>query len=183
MITLRQLLTATMLAALAVLTGWLLLNQGELGVTDKAARFPDSYFRELNVRQFGDDGLLTSELRAAAATHFPNDEHIYLESVDVKDTTQDQSWRVTGERGKLDPNEDQLKLSDGVEIIESSDALFPVSLRAAEMDFDLQRNVLHTREAITLQQGSSFVRGIGLVADMNNDYLEIPAAVKARYEE
>lgn len=183
----KRKLFGLVLAVFAGLSFWWLALQDsdQAQAPAAAARLPDSYFNGLNIVSHGEDGKPVSRLQAAHATHFPDDPLIYLEDLRTRGLEANDSWILKATHGKFNPDTDILNASGTVRLsrLGEQSGSVPAVLSTDKLEFDAQAERATTDSPVEITQGKSHVRGIGLVADLGNNHIEIPARVEARYEE
>ena len=174
------------LLGLAIFSWWLLQTlspQQRTSVAD-VRHEPDYYFRDAIITRFNDQCLPLFDLYADQVLHFPDDDSVELENIDIEYFRQDAPpWKIRSDKGVIPSGNTLVNLTGNVvmwQVNETTDA--PLTLRTERLQILTDRNVAQTEHLVTISEGTSRVHGAGLTADLENELFRLDTQVRAEYE-
>jgi lipopolysaccharide export system protein LptC len=181
----KQILLFGGLLAVALITGWLVQDQGIL--TDQAPpspRGPDLFVNGMDLRIIGEDGSVHYSVKASRMEHFPYDNHADLTNPFMQVLSQQQViWDAHSERGRVSDRGDTVWLL-GRAVINRSEASKQRALSVVTSDLEIkpQSDTAETTAAAVIQSGVYRIEGVGMLANFRKNRLELRSRVRGRID-
>lgn len=184
MITPRGIAAFAALGAIAAFTFWVLQINAPREVRGReASREPDYHFGAPRITRFGADGTLDLELTARSAVHYPHDDTVALEELEVDVRAPDgASWTLSAARGSAPMAGDRILLEGGVRVARpAGGAGGPIELTTEQVTLDTSVQRLETDAPVLIVQGANRVTAVGLVADLGRERITLKQRVRGVY--
>ena len=163
-----RLLPLVLLTLLAALTFWLdqTTKVGEQRDDGKGRHDPDFIVDRFTVRRFDPDGHLQHLLTAQKMLHYPDDDSTEVSAPALSYFSNGRRTDATAPRAWLGPEGKELRLSDGVRVVQGATATEPATtLTTTEMTVYPDEEIARTSTPVTIVQDSSVINATGLEAD------------------
>lgn len=178
----------TALAVLAVIAGTLLLGRSRQApapaVTDAATETGSGYAaRDAEVIETGADGRPLYTLHAESIVQRPEAATVQLEEVDM-DYRDDSGnrWRVRANTGRILEDASRIELMGEVHVMGTPPGEYAdASILTERLIFDAERNLVMTREPVTLNWSGRALRARGLVADLKAQHVRLESDVHGSF--
>lgn len=163
----RLLLLAALLALVAVVVEWRLIERDETPVIADAPQ-PGYYLKEISLDEFDADGQLRLGLQAASAVETLADGQVELRQVVVNyRALEGQNWQLSAERARVPHGGRIVEFEGDVRMTgRPGGGQQPAELRTARLTLDTDLELAMTRDPVTLAFGPHLMRARGLRADM-----------------
>jgi LPS export ABC transporter protein LptC len=184
MITPRGFAALAGLGAVAAFTFWVLQISAPREVRDREqSREPDYHFGAPRITRFGADGALEIDLTARSAVHYPHDDTIALEQLQVDVRAPDgASWTLSAARGSAPMAGERIALEGGVRIARpAGGAGGAIELTTERVTLDTRVQRLETDAPVRIAQGANLVTAVGLVADLTDERITLKHRVRGSY--
>ena len=173
------------LLAAAGLTSWLLIRSHSAAPATSASatqgEHPDYLLHQATLVRFSHDGERRYVIEAQKITHFPTNDVALLSAIKLDYfPASGTSWHLRADQGRLDQNNNRLKLSGKVHA-HQLDVANPIRFDTSTVTLLLDSEQLYTAANIILRQGHRETRGTGLAANLRNDTLSVLKDVTSRY--
>ncbi len=172
-----------LMALLALGTWWLVKNTpGAVAPTerDPQRQEPDYTMQRFTMQRFAPDGRLRVRLEGRELRHYPADDRIEIDSVQVHAYAPD--GRVTlasARRAVSNGQASELQLQGGAEVTGTDANGAPIVIRSEFLQALLDRDVVRTDRPVQVIQGRNVVRAAGLVYDHERRLLELSGPMRA----
>lgn len=177
----RRLLAGAVLATLGLGSWWWLNQQREAPEVAERPRQPDSWFRDLDAIRHDPAGRPEVRIQARYAEHFEDENWIYLHDFIALGLADDADWQVTGQRGRVTDDGDELEAHGNV-VMTRRDRAVPLQLETEALFVNMQTRLAVSEERVVISRGASRMTGIGMRASLEDDYLVLEQDVEAFYE-
>ena len=184
MITPRGIAAFVALGAIAAFTFWVLQISAPREVRDReASREPDYHFGAPRITRFGADGALTLDLTARSAVHYPHDDTVALEQLEVDVRAPDgAAWTLSAARGSAPMAGERVSLEGGVRIGRpAGGAGGAIELTTERVTLDTRAQRLETDAPVRIVQGGNQVTAVGLIADLASERITLKHRVRGSY--
>lgn len=181
--TTRRNLAIAVLAA-AGIGSWLLLDEErERAATDTTpVATPDSYFRDMEMTRYGEDGEAQLRIKAGQALHYPGVDHVELRQLEASGRHGERPWQLRAQHGRLASDGQQLDVRQEVSLLQGMAGAGELELATDSLSLDAGRNVISSDAAVSIRRGGSHITGTGLWASLDDGHIIIEQDVKASYE-
>lgn len=147
---------------------------------------PEYIASHLYNRNFDDHGDLTSTVYADKMESYPNLELTIFYKPEItlyQDKARNKpAWRVTASEGSLFQAREQLQLRGNI-VISAKDPQSQIqTIQTETLVLEIKTNQMHTDHKVTAQGPRITTTGVGLLADLNQQNVEILKHVEAQYE-
>ena len=133
--------------------------------------------------QTGADGLPLYTLNAATIRQLPNQDQVQLTKVQM--TFRDPNgtpWSATADQGTLEQAAGQVALSGNVQVIGTPpQAQGPAQITTEALSVDLHKDLVSTRDPVTLLWAGAVLSATGLVADLKDYRVELESQVHGTF--
>jgi lipopolysaccharide export system protein LptC len=180
----RIILFAGLLAA-ALVTGWLMQNQGILiNQATPSPRGPDLFVNGMDLKVIGEDGNVHYRVQASRLEHFPYDDHSDLTHPFVQDFSQQQAiWDAHSERGRVADQGDTVWLLGRAVITRPQQGDRPaVNVVTSDVLVKPREDTAETSAAAVITSGSYRIEGVGLLANFSENRLDLRSRVRGRID-
>lgn len=182
--TLRRNLIIILLGAAGFGSWWLLDKQREsVETTADRGPTPDSYFSDMELTRFDENGKASITIHARDAVHYPDAIIIELDDLEAMREQDGGQWTLTADRGELSTESNLLEAERNVLLVQQGASSRPLELHTDRLTMDADHERVETSAAVTIRQGASQFTGTGLWASLADGHIIIKSDVKARYEE
>jgi len=183
MITPRGLFAIGALGATALFTLWVLQVSAPVETKREGpSHVPDFLFASPRITRFGPDGTLVLDLTASHAVHYPDDDTVALEDLRIDLHTQSgEDWRMAAQHGTGPMGAQEFELSGAVTVGRPQGTDAGLQLRTDRVTLRADTRTLDTQAAVTIVEGGSSVRAIGMHADLLTQRIELHHQVRSDY--
>ncbi|MGD8378380.1 MAG: LPS export ABC transporter periplasmic protein LptC [Gammaproteobacteria bacterium] len=183
----RAWLALSALVLLALASWWLGRPGEERGTAPghTAGERPDYYFEDATVTQLDENGKPAYRLRAARMDHYPSDDSVKMSSVHIDYFRPDApAWVITADHGMIPSGNRRMRLDGNVHLLRPSASAGEPPLEANTPSLELLSDPRSARtdQPVTVVNGGSTVRGVGMLADLSAGTLTLQNQVKGHYE-
>jgi lipopolysaccharide export system protein LptC len=181
----KQIILFGGLLAAAMITGWLVQDQGIL--TDQAPpspRGPDLFVNGMDLKIIGEDGSVHYRVEARRLEHFPYDDHSDLTDPFMQVFSQQQViWNARSERGRVADQGDTVWLL-GRAVINRPELAGQRALNVVTSDLMVkpQADTAETTAAAVIQSGVYRIEGVGMLANFRENRLDLHSRVRGRID-
>ncbi len=152
--------------------------------SDSLLRHDPDYFAEnFTVRRYSKTGALQSTLVAKRMVHYPDDETTVVydpKMVFIKGT---RPTTLTARQGLISPDAREVTLVEAVRGVRAGTATDPeVVFTTTHLTVFPDDEVVKTNAAVTLTQGPSIIRGVGMEADNKTQIYQLHSQVNSTIE-
>jgi lipopolysaccharide export system protein LptC len=171
-----------LLAVLAAASWWLNERDGQpLQIEERAP--PDGfYMTEAQITTPGADGLPRYRLIADEIRQVSLDGPTLLQEVRVEYNMYSPSpWLLTAPQGVLSADQSLLELWGGVEVIGETAGQGRTSLETEQLEIDTDTHIASTAEPVALSLGVQRLNGVGMVAYLLEERLQLQSQVHGRF--
>lgn len=171
------------LAALAGASWWLHRNLGTPATEPEERPAPDGfYMTEAEITTAGPDGLPRYRLIAEEIRQTAMGGETLLRDVRIDYNLYSPApWLLTAPEGTLSADRSQLELWGGVVLVGESGDHGRTSLDTERLEIDTAAHVARTAEPVDLSLGSHTVSGVGMVAYLLEERLQLQSEVHGRF--
>jgi LPS export ABC transporter protein LptC len=178
----------TALAVIAVIAGSILLGRSRQAaaptVTD-ARDLPGSGYaaRDAEIVETGADGRPMYTLHAAVIEQQPDEATVELQRVemDYRDANGNR-WRVRAVQGRIMEDASRVELAGEVRVADSPPGDYEdASIATEQLTFDTRRDLVTTREPVTLTWSGRELHARGLVADLKAQHVRLESDVHGSF--
>lgn len=170
------------LTALAAASWWLNEHGGQQPPVEERAP-PDGFFMtEAEITTPGADGLPRYRLIADEIRQLSLGGPTLLREVRVEYNMYSPSpWLLTAPEGVLSADQSQLDLWGGVEVIGETAGQGRTSLETEELEIDTEAHIARTAAPVALSLGVQQLNGVGMVAYLLEERLQLQSEVHGRF--
>lgn len=174
----RIILFAALIALIAVLVEWRLLEREEAVVATEAAR-PGYYLEGIELEDFGADGKLRLGVQAATATEDPVSGIVTMREVAVDYLAQEgRSWHLTSVEARVPRGAQAVDFLGDVRMTgRPGDSPVLAELTTERLILDTASDHAETKEPVTLAFGRHVMHARGLQVDLKAGSLQLESEV------
>lgn len=144
---------------------------------------PDYIVENLTVRRFGATGELQSMLASKKMVHYPDDETSLMTEPTVSFFKGARPTSLTAEQGLIAPDAREIVLVGNVRGVRAATATDPaIVFTSSHLTVFPDDEVMRTTAAVTITQGASVVRGVGMEADNKSRVYQLLSQVSSTIE-
>ncbi|MCW8919223.1 MAG: LPS export ABC transporter periplasmic protein LptC [Gammaproteobacteria bacterium] len=181
----KNLLIAAFALLLVLLGNWL-AEQGVKRVDKALAPEPlvqrDYYLNDVTITELDEQGQPQHRLQARQLNHFSATEQTELQQPDLEIFEKNKViWHVMADHGRLDQLHDEVLLQGKVRLTQSG-VQAPLRLTTPALRIQPKRGRAETDQPVTLTQGNSRVRAVGMQLEQPEQRLLLLSQVRGRYE-
>ena len=178
----RLLLFGALVALVAVLVEWRLLDRAAVTPPPAAAR-PGYYLNEIDMTEFAADGQPRIGVQATTAVEEPSDGQVMLREVAVDyHALEGQNWRLTAAEARIPRGGHVVEFEGDVRMRgRPADTLVLAELRTARLTLDTDAERASTRDPVTLAFGRHEMRAHGLQVDLKAGRLRLESDVNGLF--
>lgn len=183
-VTPQHLVAIGVLGAITAFTFWVLQVSAPREVRERETRHePDYHFTAPRITRFGVDGTLELELTAKNAVHFPDDDTVALDELQVDVRAPDgTAWTMVAARGHAPMAGERVTLEGGVRIGHpAGGAGGAILLTTDHIELDTRAQLLTTEAPVEIVHGTNRVTAVGLLADLGRDHITLKSRVRGTY--
>lgn len=173
-----------LLAALAATSWWLKLRMGQPPAVPTAERpaAEGFYMTEAEITSAGPDGLPRYRVTADEIRQLTLDGPTQLKQVRVEYNVYSPSpWLLTAPEGVLSADQARLELWGGVEILGESGDHGPAAAEMQRLEVDTTTHIARTSSPVDLKLGPQKVSGVGMIAYLLEERLQLQSSVHGRF--
>lgn len=181
----QSLFPAALMVLLVGLTFWLQQATENQGAhSDSLLRHDPDYFAEnFIVRRFGPTGELQSTLVSSRMVHYPDDETTVATEPKIVFLKGSRPTTLTAKQGLVGPDGREVVLVGDVRGVRAATPADPeVTFTTAHLTVFPDDEIARTTAAVTITQGASIVRGVGLDADNKTQIFQLQSQVNSTIE-
>lgn len=181
----RQTTLLSLLLVTALVTGWLLMNQGAITPRpQRAAQGPDLFVETMDLQVTGADGLVQYHLKADAMQHIPAADGFALQGP-VVHTARDGriQWQASARQGSVSSDGETVWLREQVEIrrLPGPDAR-QLEITTSELLVKPEQQTASSDQAVVIRTDAYRVEALGMDADFGNSRVELRSRVRGRFD-
>ncbi|MBS3916396.1 MAG: LPS export ABC transporter periplasmic protein LptC [Sulfuritalea sp.] len=181
----QSLFPIALLTLLVGLTFWLQrATEVKDNFNDSKLRHDPDYFAEnFTVRRFTASGGLQSTLAARKMVHYPDDDTTVVDEPRLSFFRGDRPTHLTAKQGLIGPDAQEIALVGnvrGVRAATPTDA--EIVYTSSHLTVYPDEEVARTSAAVTITQGASIVRGVGMEADNKTQIYKLLSQVNSTIE-
>lgn len=181
----QSLFPVALLTLLVGLTFWL---QSATEVKDpfsdgKLRHDPDYFAENFTVRRFGDTGGLQNMLVARKMVHYPDDDTTVVTEPRMSFLKGPRPTHLSADQGLVGPDAREILLVGNVRGVRAATAADPeIVFTTTRLTIFPDDEVSRTGAAVTIVQGASVVRGVGMEADNKTQIYQLLSQVNSTIE-
>lgn len=172
-----------LMALLALGTWWLVKNTpGAPAARDAQTQRqdPDYTMSRFTLERFAPDGRLRVRIEGRELRHYPGDDRIEIDEVQVHALTGDgRAMQASARRAVSNSSATELRLHGGAEVNGTDAAGQPVLIRSEFLHAQLDPDIVRSHLPVQVQQGRNSLRAGGLVFDASRQMLDLSGPVRA----
>ncbi len=174
----RLLLLAALLALIAVVVEWRLVEHEETPIMAEVPR-PGYYLKEISLDEFGADGKLRLGLQAASAVEVLADGQVELSQVVVDyHALEGQNWQLTAAQARVPHGGRIVEFEGDVRMSgRPGGGREPAELHTERLTLDTDLELASTQDPVTLAFGPHLMHARGLQADMKAGSVQLESEV------
>lgn len=155
------------------------LSRGERA----SERDPGYAARDAEVVETGRDGRPRYRLKAALIEQDPDSLEVRLENpVMLFETAGETDWQVSADQGWLPAGAQRVRLNGNVTLAGGMrPSTAPITLRTAQLDYDLVTERARARGAVTLEVQGHVLEARGLEADLRNQRASLLSEIHGQF--
>jgi lipopolysaccharide export system protein LptC len=178
----RLLILAALVALVAVLVEWRVLDRGPEQPTGEVQR-PGYYLTGVDLQEFGADGQLRIGLESVSAVEDPATGIVRLAEVAVDyHAPKGRRWQLTAEQARVPPGGRVVEFEGDVRLSGAPQAgQAAAQLRTARLALDTATEIAETRSPVELAFGAHRMRALGMRADLEAGRVRLNADVNGRF--
>ena len=152
--------------------------------SDSLLRHDPDYFAEnFSVRRCGPSGGLHSTLAARKMVHYPDDETTVMTEPQMSFFNGPRPTRLSAKEGLVGPDAREVTLVGNVRGVRAATATDPeIVYTSSHLTVFPDDEVARTSAAVTITQGASIVRGVGMEADNKTQIFQLLSQVSSTIE-
>ena len=152
--------------------------------SDSLIRHDSDYFAEnFTVRRFAQTGGLQSTLVSKKMVHYPDDETSVLTEPVMTFFKGPRPTNLTAKQGLVGPDAREVALVGNVRGVRAATATDPeIVFTSTHLTVFPDDEVMRTTAAVTITQGASVVRGVGMEADNKTQVYQLLSQVNSTIE-
>lgn len=192
--TMRQLLAAAALILLAVIgLSW---DSGDEALTKKSAATvsasstpqPSTIIDDAQLDSFDETGRKVRQLNGKRITYFDADKRSLIETPHLyvlhlnDDKKGETPWEVTADKATAYQTSSIIDLYGNVTLFSNATLGGPTRIMSEYLHVNTERKLAHTDKAVTIHAHNSVSQAVGMQADLEHDYLQLPSRVKEIHE-
>lgn len=176
------------IALMTLLVGLTLWLQRATEVKDnfsdsKLRHDPDYYVENFSVRRFAPTGGLQNTLFARKMVHYPDDETTVITEPQMSFFKGPRPTYLSANQGLLGPDAREVSLVGNVRGVRTATTSDPeMVFTTSHITVFPDDEVLRTSAAVTITQGASVLRGVGLEADNKTQIFQLLSQVNSTIE-
>lgn len=144
---------------------------------------PDYYAENFTVRRFAKTGDLQSTLVAKKMVHYPDDETTVVTDPQMVFLKGPRPTHLSAKQGLIGPDAREVALVGNVRSVRAASATDPeIVVTTTHLTVFPDDEVVRTTAAVTITQGASVVRGVGLEADNKTQIYQLLSQVNSTIE-
>lgn len=180
--TTRLLLLAGLVALIAVLVQWRLLDREPAQVPEDVQR-PGYFLTGVVLEEFGTDGKLRIGLESESANEDPVSGVVRLADVAVDyHTPTGRRWHLTSAEARVPPGGRVIEFEGDVQLNGApGDGALPAELRTARLQLDTDAETARTRSAVELAFGAHRMHATGMRVDLKKGNLRLESGVNGHF--
>lgn len=180
--TTRLLLVAALVALIAVVVQWRLLDREPATDLPDVQR-PGYFLTGVVLEEFGTDGKLRIGLESKTATEDPANGFVRLADVSVDyHAPTGRLWHLTADEGRVPPGGRVVEFEGDVRLNGTpGDGAQRAELRTARLTLDTEAETATTRSAVELAFGAHRMHAMGMRADLKQGNLRLESGVNGLF--
>lgn len=190
----RQLLAAAALILLAVLgLSWdssdeALTKKSAAAVSASSAPQPSTIIDDAQLDSFDETGRKVRQLNGKRITYFDADKRSLIETphlyvLHLNDNKKSETpWEVTADKATAYQTSSIIDLYGNVTLFSNATLGGPTRIMSEYLHVNTERELAHTDKAVTIHARNSVSQAVGMQADLEHDYLQLPSRVKEIHE-
>lgn len=180
--TTRLLLLAALVALIAVLVQWRLLDREPPQEPEEVQR-PGYFLTGVVLEEFGTDGKLRIGLESESANEEPTSGVVHLANVAVDyHTPTGRRWHLTSAEARVPPGGRVIEFQGDVKLNGApGDGAMPAELLTARLQLDTDAETAQTRSAVELSFGAHRMKATGMRVDLKKGSLRLESGVNGLF--
>lgn len=144
---------------------------------------PDFFVERFTLRRFAPTGGLQSTLSAEKMVHYPDDETTVVTAPRMSFFKGTRPTHLTAKQGLVGPDAREIALVGSVRGVREATRTNPeIVFTTSHLTLFPDDEVVRTTAAVTLAQGASVIRGVGLEADNKTEIYQLLSQVSSTIE-
>lgn len=177
----RVLLLSALIALLAVLLEWRLLDRERAPASAPPER-PGYYLAGVDLEEYGTSGKLRIRLKSERAVEDPASGVVTLSAVAVDyHAPTGRQWLLTADAGRVPPGSRAIEFEGGVRLKGGLEGVAATELRTARLTLDTVTERAQTREPVELVFGRHSMQARGMRADLKAGSLHLESSVNGLF--
>ncbi len=182
---LSQLFPVLLVLGLALATLWLerLVQLSPVPRKDATRHEPDFIVEEFTLTRMSPRGKPETALTAPKMLHFPDDQSTLLEQPRYQQHSEDRpALRVVGDKGSVSKDGEIVRVEGNVVVTREGEKGRPeLQMTTSSLEIDPKNEIARTNEAVTITEGESVLRGIGMFVNGKTREFELHSRVQGTY--
>ena len=131
---------------------------------------------------FNENGRISSVIKSEKAKHYPDKNIAILTEPNLLIYREDNTpWRVTAISGEYNLDQEKIELEKNVVIIRDEHLATPWKLTTESLTIINKSRLVTTKQAVTISDGISIMKGIGMNAWLDDKRIELTSNVRGNY--
>ncbi len=177
-----QLFSLALLGLIAALTFWLKssLSTDPENTARPVDLGPDAIIENFEIRRLDEQGRLKYRLHGPQLSHFPHNDSTEIQAPRLTSYRQDGTLiNVRADKALITQQGETIHLIENVELLRPASARNPeLVARTAKLTIEPDAGLAHTTSPIRINQGASWVTGVGARIDHNKMTFELLSQVR-----
>jgi lipopolysaccharide export system protein LptC len=182
----KGIFSLVILAALAILSGWLLITvKSTLYEADKNTSIPPLYMDNFQATRMNIQGIREYTLTANHLVQLPGEQGTRVEQPKIAmfQNGQIREWLLSAEHAWIAPDNQLIRLEQGVSLSRPlTSGKRPVVITSRVLLIYPDQDLAETTEAVHAETPGGVVDAVGLKARLNEEQLELLSDVRGSYE-
>lgn len=180
-----QLFPVLLVLGLALATFWLerLVQLPPVPRKDATRHEPDFIVEEFTLTRMSPRGKPETSLTAPKMLHFPDDQSTLLERPRYQQFSEDRPpLQVIGDKGRVSKDGEIVNVEGNVVVTRQGEkGRPPLEMTTNSLEIDPKSETARTHEAVTITEGETVLRGIGMVVNGKTREFELQSRVQGTF--
>lgn len=143
---------------------------------------PDFFIVNGKYTLFNEKGDISSIIKSEKAKHYPERDIVLLTEPNLLVYREDSThWRIKAKSGEYDLAQEKIELENNVVIIKDEHLPTPWKLTTESLTIINESRFATTKQAVTISDGMSVMKAIGMNAWIDNNKIELTSNVRGNY--
>lgn len=180
-----QLFPVLLVLGLALATFWLerLVQLPPVPRKDATRHEPDFIVEDFTLTRMSPRGKPETSLTAPKMLHFPDDQSTLLERPRYRQHAEDRpALEVVGDKGTVSKDGEIVQVDGNVVVTrEGEKGRPPMQMATTSLEIDPKSEIARTNDAVTITEGDTVLRGIGMVVNGKTREFELHSRVQGTF--